>query len=144
MTSVPYWVRTWWVRVPEPRDISALFTVVYAISAVTGFVVLFDPPILLLGVSDQVAVSLISICLMVGAVISCFAGWREYWKLERIGLWFLFGAQGMYFFLVTYLHLTSITGSRLLQMGTILVAVCCYVARYLLIRTFTYRPGAKQ
>lgn len=142
LSNIPFWVQTWWLRVPEPRELSALFTVVYLVSASTGLAALFNPPLTLVTITDRTAVGLIAALLVAGALLAGAGGWREYWRLERIGLFILISAEATYFGLIAYLQIVHGSGARHLQLGTIAIAIGCFVARYLMIKTFTRRPGA--
>lgn len=137
------WFRAWWALVPHPKDITILFTFVYCMAFLTGIMAVIWPPLSLVSFADWVAVVLIASFLAIGGVMSVLASWWEYWKLERIGLWFLISAESMYLMLVTWVQIASSSGSRVLQLGTISFALACFVSRYFMVRTFTYRPGSK-
>lgn len=139
MTRIKGWLNTWWLRFPEPRELSMLWSVMYAISIATGALALTLPPRSVTGMIGDVAISLIGVFLLVGAGIAAIAGARDYWRLERLGILAQGAAWGMYLITVVAMQVTG-DGSRFVQMGAIATALCAISARYLLIRVYTYKP----
>lgn len=133
------WLRFWWLKVPEPRAFSAIYTTLYGIAALTGLVTLLNPPQTIRAEIGTAAMASIGVLLLIGAAIGMVGGAWEHWKLERVGLWFMSGALLIYAMLVTALHFTS-QGSRLTQLGVILLALGTFTVRYLMIRRYTFRP----
>jgi hypothetical protein len=134
------WLQTWWLRVPTPREFSIAYTIVYLVSFLTGIVTLIAPPITIKTEIGPAAMASIGYLLIVGALISMVGGARKFWKLERVGLWFMSCAWGIYGILVLILHVTT-PGSRLTQLGAVTLALILYFIRYLMIRKYTYQPG---
>lgn len=134
------WLHTWWLNVPEPREVSAVFTVAYMITLYTGIVTLLSPPDSLSQVVGGKAVmASVGALLILGSLISMYGGARDFWRLERIGIWLMAWGIGIYFAIVAYLQSTT-PGSRLTQLGMIALGGCVLLLRYVLIRWFTYRP----
>lgn len=135
-----YWLQTWWLRVPMPRELSVAFTLLYVIAFATGWVTLLRPPTSLsASIGGPQIMASVGGLLVLGALISMVGGAREHWKLERIGLWLQTWALVIYAAIVLTLHFSS-TGSRLTQLGVICMALVAFLIRYLMIWRFTFRP----
>ena len=134
------WFRTWWLIVPEPRELSLAFTALYVLALGTGAATLLFPPVSLSReVGGPQIMASVGWLLVIGALLSLVGGAREHWKLERIGLWLQSWALVIYAAIVLVLHFSS-TGSRLTQLGVICMALVAFLIRYLMIWRFTYRP----
>lgn len=134
------WMQEWWLRVPEPREMSAAFTVVYFAAFLTGLATLLNPPTSLAReVGGPQVMASVGALLIVGALVSMFGGARSHWKLERIGLWLMTGALGIYGLIVLTLHYST-PGSRLTQLGVIAIAMLCFGVRFLMIWRFSFKP----
>lgn len=134
------WVTEWWLRVPEPREMSVAFTFVYVAAFLTGLATLLNPPMSLSKeVGGEQVMASVGGLLIAGALIAMLGGARRYWKLERIGLGVMTGAIGIYGLIVLILHHSS-TGSRLTQLGIIVIALMCFGVRFLMIWRFSFQP----
>lgn len=135
------WTKTWWMRVPEPRDISLIFTIVYALACVGGVVAFVAPPQSITGVAGPILLGFIGAFLLLGAMLAMFAGARENWMLERIGVWFMGGAVFTYAVQIGILQAQdSEGGQRYLHLIISVIALLVFVLRYRLVRIYTYRP----
>ena len=139
MTVIKAWLNTWWLRFPEPRELSMLWSVMYLVAMVSGVFALTLPPRSVIGAIGDAAISLIGIFLLVGALVAAVGGARDYWRLERVGVAAQGAAWAMYLLTVIAMQIMG-DGSRFLQMGVIVTALCALTARYLLIRVYTYKP----
>lgn len=139
MSRIRGWLNTWWLRFPEPRELSLLWAVTYAIALYIGGAALFAPPSSAFGMIDSVVYTGIGVAMIIGAVVSMVAGYRDYWGVERLGLYLQAAALFCYFVTVLALQITQ-PGNRWMQMGVILYALCALGARYLLIRVYTRKP----
>lgn len=133
------WTKTWWMRVPEPRDISLIFTAVYVLAFTGGVIAFVAPPQSITGVAGPILLGTIGAFLLLGSVIGMIAGARENWKLERIGVWFMGGAIFVYGVQVAILQAIT-PGMRWLQLVVVTIALLIFVLRYRLVRIYTYRP----
>lgn len=126
-------INEWWLRLPEPRELSSVYTIIYSIAMITGVVTLLFPPRSLAAEVGETAMSSVGALLIAGAIIGMVGGAVEHSKLERIGLSLQAWALLIYAVIVTILHFTS-PGSRLTQLGVIALALLgSYVVRWLLI-----------
>ena len=134
------WLQTWWLRIPMPRELSVAFTLLYVIAFASGIATLLVPPISLSReVGGPEVMASVGVLLSVGALTSMWGGYREHWKVERIGLWLMAWALLIYAAIVAALHFSS-TGSRLTQLGVIAMALTAFLIRFLMIWRFTFRP----
>jgi hypothetical protein len=71
-----------------------------------------------------------------GGLLTVFPGW---WFAERLSIVMLWLGAGIYLGVVIYLH-ASQNGSRLTQMGFIVLGAGLFFVRWLLIRKYTFEP----
>ncbi|WP_300733719.1 hypothetical protein [Pseudomonas sp.] len=134
------WFRTWWLKVPRPRELSVAFTLLYGVALGTGLVTLAAPPVSLSReVGGPQVMASVGLLLTAGALAAMLGGACEHWKLERIGLWLMGCALTIYGAIVLSLHFTE-SGSRLTQLGVVAMALIAFLVRFLMIWRFTYRP----
>lgn len=134
------WFAFWWLRVPEPREYSVLFTLLYSIALYTGVATLVRPPSSLSeAVGGPMIMSSVGGLLIFGAVVAMLGGMIEHWRTERIGIWTMAGALLLYGAIVLGLHVTQ-PGSRLTQLGVIGMALLSFAFRYMMIWRFSKRP----
>ena len=132
-------LREWWRRVPEPRIISTITTVLYAVILLTGIATAASPPRSLLGVFGEVTMQVLAWLFIVGAVVGMIGGALDFWQLERVGL------AGMMLGLVSYAVTVGILqhigdGSRFTQLGVILAAMFALIFRLALIWRYPWKP----
>lgn len=140
MRAIHAWFETWWLKVPEPRDISLIYAVIYGGMLVTGISTVVNPPRTIQASIGPVLMTWMGVLLVLGALIAMFAGTFENWLLERIGLAFIIGALSCYAGLIVALQMSE-AGSRLTQLGVVsFAAIGVFIVRYRLIRGYTYRP----
>lgn len=140
MMEIRDWFRSWWLRVPSPREISIAYTAIYFVALATGIAALAVPPRTVELEVGAYASAALGVLLTLGAVIGMIAGALEHWRLERVGLMFMLTAGLIYAVIVSSIHYSEAPGSRLTQVGFIMIACGALVVRYLMIRRFTYRP----
>lgn len=137
---VAEWLRSWWLRVPTPRELSMAFTALYLLAFGAGIVTLLYPPTSLSReVGGPGVMASVGVLLLFGSVTAMYGGAREHWKVERIGLAVCAGALLVYAGIVLALHFQS-TGSRLTQLFVIGMALVAFLVRFLMIWRFTFRP----
>lgn len=133
------WTKTWWTRVPEPRDLSLVFSVAYVVSLLGGIVAFVAPPQSLTGIVGPTLLAIIGVFLIAGSLMAMFAGAKEIWLVERLGIWLMGGGVFTYGLQVGIIQATQ-PGARWLQMAIIVIALLLFIVRYRLIRIYTYRP----
>lgn len=138
--DIAAWFRSWWLRVPQPRDISIAYAIMYAGMLCTGIATLLNPPTTIRAEIGPVLMDCIGWFLVVGALLAMGAGTVKNWLVERVGVVFIIAALACYSVLIFSLHVTE-SGSRLTQLGVVFfAAIGAFVIRYLLIRGYTYQP----
>ena len=133
------WTKTWWMRVPEPRDISFLFSLAYLVTLDMGFMAFLAPPQSVKGVTGPIIMGTIGVFLIAGSLLGMWSGAKEIWALERMSIWLMGGGVFVYGLNVLYLHTTT-PGPRLLQLGVVTLTLLLFILRYRLIRIFARRP----
>ncbi len=134
------WVRARWLNlVPEPRYASSVYAVVYGLFVLTGLATLLIPPQTIAGIIGEAGMNLVGWFFLIGGLVGMLAGWREWWELERWGITMMLVGLVSYAYIVLTLHFQS-PGSRLTQLGIILIAVCVLVLRVGMIWRYPYKP----
>ncbi len=116
---------------------AAMF-VFYGIAALTGVVTLVMPPQTIEAVIGSVTYVWSAFVLIGGAggVIAVLPGW---WWMERLCIACLWVGIGIYAIVLAYLHLSE-SGSRLTQLGFLILAAGLFYIRLLTIRTYSFDP----
>lgn len=136
---VANWFRTWWLRVPRPRELSIAFTVAYSVALLTGIATLLRVPLLYEQSGVFADLAPVGALLSFGAATAMVGGALEHWKVERVGLWLMSGALVIYSGVV-FARAAPHPGPRFTLLGVICLALCLFFVRYLMIRRFTFRP----
>lgn len=127
-----------WLR--DPPHMRPLYTWAYFLSTMIGLVTFMSPPRTIEGVAGATLAAVWAVCFIVGGVIGLGTIWVGWWWLERIGLAIIgIGGVGMYGVVVLYLQLTE-SGSRLTQLGVILLAGVAVLARFFSIWPYSFQP----
>lgn len=132
-------VRAWLARIPEPRTISTVLTVAYVAFVLTGLATLILPPQSIVGAIGEVSMALVGWFFLAGGLIGMWAGSIEFWQLERVGITSMGAGLLAYAYIVATLHFTT-EGSRLTQLGVIVIAGCLLVLRLAMIWRYDFKP----
>lgn len=135
-------VKRLWAQISEPRHLKLLYAIIYAIVLATGVATLLEPPRSIegqLGITLTVIWSVFLIVGGFGGMLTVLPGW---WWAERLSMILTFAGIGIYGTVVLSLHLTA-EGSRLTQMGMILLATSVFAVRWLLIRRYSFEPRTR-
>lgn len=125
---------SWWLRAPEPWELSATWTVIYAVALVTGGVTLLSQPLSLTSEVGKAQMSAVGALFIAGAVIAMAGCGYQNGKLERIGIGLQAWGLMIYAWVLVLLHISE-RWSQLTQLGVVALALLgCYVVRWLLIR----------
>lgn len=128
-----------WHQITEPRHLKVAYAVIYLVVLATGVATLLAPPQSIEGQLGNVLTVIWSVFLIVGGfggALTVVPGW---WWAERLSLILTFAGIGIYAVVVTSLHIVS-SGSRLTQLGMILLAAAVFAVRWLLIRRYSFEP----
>ena len=138
MSSDPIWRRLW-ESLQEPRKVTAVQSVIYAVVAAMGLVALTTPPMTIENAWGGPLTKAWATILTVGALMSLAGCLIGHWWLEVRSLWLVWTGVGLYVGLVTSLHVTS-AGNRLTQALALVALLLFFVTRYLRIRDFALDP----
>ena len=133
MRAARAWLkRRLWDFLPEPRIIHAVMLSAWLTVATIGAVTIATPP---RSISSELGplMSLIWGCLLaLGGVLGTLGIVSRFWWLERAGIWSAIAGMSIYLATVTHLQFAE-GGSRLTQMGFILLAIIFLLTRLLRI-----------
>lgn len=132
-------LRRLWESVTEPRHMKAAYAALYAITITTGILTLLVPPSTIAGELGEpltVAWSVFLIMGGFGGLLTVFPGW---WWAERLSILLVWAGIGIYALVVLSLHFTS-PGSRLTQLGFLVLAAGVGYVRWLMIRKYSFEP----
>lgn len=117
----------------------AAYAVLYAVTIGTGIVTLLVPPMSIAGeLGPQLTVVWSVFWLLggFGGLLTVFPGW---WWAERLSIVLVWAGLGIYAVVVLSLHFQA-SGSRLTQLGMILLAAGLGYIRWLGIRKYSFEP----
>ena len=133
MRAARVWLkRMLWDFLPEPRIIHAVMLSAWLTVATIGAVTIATPP---RSISSELGpvMSLTWGCLLaIGGALGTLGIASRFWWLERAGIWSAIAGMSIYLATVTHLQFAS-GGSRLTQMGFILLAIIFLLTRLLRI-----------
>lgn len=135
------WLKTWWLTVPEPREQSITWGVVYLLLTATGLASMAYPSSVATDSIGHGAMLMFSFMLIAGVLIATIGGWMEFWKLERLGVILMGAGLSLYASVILTLHFES-DSVMLVQFWVTLALIASLVARYFMIWRFDFRPRA--
>lgn len=128
-----------WESITEPRHLKATYFVFYGLALLTGLATLIRPPQAIEGALGTSTTALWAACAIMGGfggMLTVFPGW---WFAERLSIVMIWLGAGIYFIVVLSLHIAQ-SGSRLTQMGWILMGAGLFFVRWLIIRRYSFEP----
>lgn len=131
--------RDFWRSLTDPPHQKPIFVCVYIVTMVTGLATILNPPMSIKAEVGPVIMDWIGITWLVGGAVAVPAMITGWWWVERLALGLAFTGLGMYGSIVTLLHFQA-EGSRLTQLGVIVLASCTYLLRFVTIRERSYEP----
>lgn len=134
-------IRQLWERITEPRHMKAAYAVLYVVTIFTGVATLLLPPTSIAGELGQPLTVMWSVFFLLGGfggLLTVFPGW---WFAERLSIVLVWLGLAIYGLVVLALHFQS-SGSRLTQLGMILLAAGLGYVRWLMIRKYSFEPRA--
>ena len=143
---MPMLLRRTWHKVNEPRAITMLTALGYAVLAYGGISALLSPPRSIEGTVGDVAMVLLAAGLTIGGMLGAFTSVPGANWLER-GAVLLCGASlGIYAVIVIIMGINAETGNRDLQTAAVLFSALMVVTRgvYIWNRPYAARVGDKQ
>ncbi|OAZ40959.1 hypothetical protein A9Z40_03185 [Microbacterium arborescens] len=116
-----------------------VFLLGYLVTLGTGIATLTNPPTTIEGALGPILSVSWSIFWIVGGAVGAVTVLPGYWQAERAAVAAAMFGIGIYAVVVLTLHFQS-SGSRLTQLGVLIVALLFYVVRLLLIRGHDFEP----
>lgn len=135
-------LRRLWSRVTEPRLLSVVYFAIYTVVLLTGVATLLAPPMSIEGALGSILTVIWSVLLIMGGtggMLTVLPGW---WWAERLSILLVWAGIGIYLTVVISLHITG-SGSRLTQLGMIVLATSTFVVRWVLIRKYSFAPQSR-
>lgn len=130
-----------WLRVHQPRVISALYCAIYLALTYAGISAFISPPRSVEGVIGQVAITILALLLVLGGSLGAPSALRGVWWLERVAVVAVAFSAFIYGSIVLALEIQASTGNRQLQLMFILVTLLMQAVRWQSIRKRPYDPG---
>lgn len=128
-----------WHRIAEPRVLRVVFLLGYVVTLCTGVATLTNPPTTIEGALGPILSVSWAVFWIVGGSVGALTVLPGYWQLERAAVGACLFGIGIYAVVVATLHFQS-SGSRLTQLGVLVVALLFYIVRLLLIRGHDFEP----
>ena len=132
-------VRMLWALVTEPRHMSVIYAVVYMVVTVTGIATLVVPPVTIAGALGPILSVAWALLFTLGGLLGMITVAPGWWKWERWSIALILVGIAIYGYVIAILHLTT-AGSRLTQLGVLILAAAVFIVRWALIRGRTYGP----
>ena len=131
----------WWTRVPEPRAVSVICSIAYFAAAATGLVTILVPPTTLIGFAGEITMFFVGWFLLTGGVLGMVAGALDFWQLERVAITSMAWGLITYEYIIASLHFANPeSGSRLTQIGVIVMAMAFLAIRMAMIWRYPFKP----
>ena len=128
-----------WLRVHQPRVISALYFAIYLCLLGGGIAAIMEPPGSIQGEVGAVAMYTLAGLLAFGGLVGSVAALPGIWWLERTAVLSIGLSAGIYGFIITALHFTE-GGNRLLQLSFVMTVGFMQAVRWHRIRERPYDP----
>ncbi len=128
-----------WLRIQEPRALSAIYFFVYLAVAVMGLAIILDPPRSIQGAIGHTLVVCWSWFLLIGGGLGAATVLQGVWWLERAGAILCGFAMLIYGVAVCGVPLTQIS-VRVASVCFVLFAVLAFAARLVKTRHYAYDP----
>ena len=129
------------MRLHEPRIISAVYGGVYTIALLVGLYNFFDPPRTIMEAADNpILLYAIAGGISAGGLLGMIAVARGLYWVERYAAGLLGGGLGLYWLISAWLTLFS-GGSRWMSLMTTTFAVILILIRYYWVADRPYNPN---
>jgi lysylphosphatidylglycerol synthetase-like protein (DUF2156 family) len=132
-------MRGLWLRVQEPRALSAIYFFAYVAITIVGVAVTVDPPRTVQGSIGHALVVLWAILLLVGGGIGASSVLQGAWWLERVGAIACGFAMLIYGVAIAGTPATQIS-LRIATLAFITFAALAFAARLVKVSRYAYDP----
>lgn len=133
----------WWRQVTDPPHQKPAYAMVYIVTALTGLVTLMVPPKSIEGAIGPILMLLIGALWCAGGALAFVTLFSRWWWLERLALAVAALGTVLYGSVVAMLHIQA-EGSRLTQLGIVILSLLLYLVRWISIRQWSYAPPDKE
>ena len=135
------WLKRGYMRLHEPRIVSAIYGGVYTIALLVGLYNFFDPPRTIMEAADNpILLYAIAGGISAGGLLGMIAIARGLYWVERYAAGALASGLGLYWIISAWLTLFS-GGSRWMSLMTTTFAVTLILIRYYWIADRPYNPN---
>lgn len=142
MSRVTRSLRALWLRVNEPRSVSVIYFLMYAIGVPAGLYATINPPNSLEGQIGSTAMTALTVLLTFGCALGAIAALPGIYWLERSAVTSIALAAVIYLVIVATLHVSQ-PGNRLLQAWFVAFVLGMQAVRWVRVRERPYRPAAE-
>lgn len=136
----PHWTLAVWLRIQEPRLITLLQTLIYALCAWAGIATVLAPPSSIEGQFGLTVTLVWGWFAILGGVAGALACPFGKWMIEKPAIILCATATLIYAGIILTLHIQE-SGNRLPQLCFVVMTLLYLVSRYARIRPFSYQPG---
>lgn len=128
-----------WLKVQEPRALSAIYFFAYLAISVVGLAVVMDPPRSIQNSLGQGLMIGWGALLLIGGLLGAVSVLPGIWWLERAATGFCMTAITIYLIAVAALPVTQVS-TRIATLGFATFALLAFATRLVKIRHFAYDP----
>lgn len=136
----PNWMHTLWSRIQEPRVVSIVQTLIYALCFTGGLVTIIDPPTSIKGAFGGGVTLAWGIFAVIGGLMGMYSAPTGKWLIEKPAIIACSTAVFLYAGLIITLQFTE-SGNRIPQLVFVLIGLLHFVNRYWRIKPYSYEPG---
>lgn len=138
--SKPHWTLALWLRIQEPRVVTAMQTMIYALVAVGGLMTILQPPTSFEGTFGAGILYTWGTFALAGGLLGAYAAPGGKWLIEKPAIIACVTAIGIYAGIILTMQLTT-SGNRITQLVFVLIGLLHFIGRYARIRPYSYEPG---
>ncbi|WP_334121850.1 OpgC domain-containing protein [Glutamicibacter sp.] len=138
--SKPHWTVSLWIRIQEPRLVSVVQTLIYALCFTGGLVTILDPPRSIEGAFGNGVTLAWGLFALIGGAMGAYSAPTGKWLIEKPAIIACATAITLYAGILVSLHITE-TGNRIPQLVFVLIGLLHFVNRYWRIKPYSYEPG---
>lgn len=128
-----------WLRVQEPRALSAIYFFAYLVISILGLAVVIDPPRTVQSSIGHVLLIGWGSMLLVGGLLGTISVLPGIWWMERAATGFCMTAIAIYGVTVCFQPVTQVS-VRIASLCFIIFAILAFATRLVKIRHFAYDP----
>ena len=128
-----------WLRVQEPRALSAIYFFAYLVISILGLAVVIDPPRTIQSSIGHALLIAWGTMLLIGGALGSVSVLPGIWWMERAATGFCMTAIAIYGATVCFMPVTQVS-IRIASLCFIIFALLAFATRLVKIRHFAYDP----